>query len=82
MMNEIIKVIKHEKLIIAFIAGKTLVNSGASFGLGKFFEPIKVTSKNTTIVNNHIAILTPFFSSNCGEGFIAESAIVYLQLIC
>ena len=79
--KETIRVIKQEKFIIAFTAGNALVNSGASSGLGKFFDPIKVTSKKTTAVNDQIAILTLFFSSNCGVGFNAELAIVYLRLV-
>jgi len=72
---------KQEKFIIAFTAGRALVKAGASSGLGKFFDPIKVTNKKTTAVNNHIAIFTLFFSSNCGFGFNAELAILYLQLV-
>ena len=72
---------KHEKFIIAFTVGKALVNSGASSGLGKSFEPIKVTNRKTIIVNDQIAIFTPFFSLNSGVGFIAELAILYLRLV-
>ena len=76
-----ISVMKHEKFIIAFTAGNALVNSGASSGLGKFFDPIKVTSKKTTAVNVQMAIFTPFFSLNSGVRFNVELAIVYLQLV-
>lgn len=80
-MKEIISVMKHEKFIIALTAGSALVNSGASSGLGKFFDPIKVTSRKTTIVNTQMAIFIPFISLNSGVGFNVELAIVYLQLV-
>ncbi len=80
-IKEKISVTKQEKFIIAFTVGKALVNSGASSGLGKFFEPIKVTNRKTIIVNDHMAIFTLFFSLNSGVGFIAELAILYLRLV-
>jgi hypothetical protein len=51
---------------MAFKAGKAFVNGGATSGLGKSFQPIKVTSRKTTTVNTHIPILIPLYSVNFG----------------
>lgn len=74
--NESNKMIEHVPLIIAFTAGRAFVNAGDSSGLGKLFDPIAETKRNTTIVKIHITGFTHFFS------FTFDSlTILYLLLI-